>query len=211
MLQAYLEELRRLELLQPDEENALWERAAQGDCQAHRVLMTAYQPLVFKVAMSFGLPETDTLELIQEGMVGLLEASETYDHRRGVAFSLFASYRIRGCMLDFLKKSAATGMLYLEGETLEGTTLAETLAAAQASPAELAESHLLYDKVTQALERLPVKEKQVLTGIFLEDKTAQAIACALDVSLGHVYRLQKQGVRRIRGMLSRFMHEFNKN
>ena len=44
----------------------------------------------------------------------------------------------------------------------------------------------------------------------LRRKTAQSVADAIDVSLGHVYRLQKKGVRRIRGMLSRFIHDFNK-
>lgn len=60
------------------------------------------------------------------------------------------------------------------------------------------------------MDRLPLKEQQVLQGMYLEDRPAQAVADAIDVSLGYVYRLQKQGVRRIRGMLSRFIHEFNK-
>lgn len=47
--------------------------------------------------------------------------------------------------------------------------------------------------------------------MYLEDQTAQFVADSIDVSLGHVYRLQKQGVRRIRGMLSRFIHDFNKD
>lgn len=209
MLQGYIEELRKTKLLEPDEEHALWEQAANGDMQAHQKLMTAYQPLVFKVAVGFQLPEADTMELIQEGMVGLLEAAESYDYKRGVAFSLFATYRIKGSMLDYLKKTSRH-VLYLEGDLGGGLTLAETLASAQASPTELAERQLLQEKVVQALERLPEKEQQVLTGMYLEDRTAQSMAAAIDISLGHVYRLQKRGVKRIRGMLSRFMHDFNK-
>ena len=209
MLQGYLEELRKTKLLEPIEERALWERVAQGDLQAHKKLMTAYQPLVFKIAISFQLPEGDTMELIQEGMVGLLEAAENYDYTRGVAFSVFASFRIKGSMVDYLKKSNS-GALYLEGDLGSGLTLGETLTSAQASPTELAERQLLHEKVTQALGRLPEKEQQVITGMYLEDKTAQSVADAIDVSLGHVYRLQKKGVRRIRGMLSRFIHDFNK-
>lgn len=209
MLQGYLEELRKTKLLEPTEERALWERVAQGDLQAHKKLMTAYQPLVFKIAISFQLPEGDTMELIQEGMVGLLEAAENYDYTRGVAFSVFASFRIKGSMVDYLKKSNS-GALYLEGDLGSGLTLGETLTSAQASPTELAERQLLHEKVTQALGRLPEKEKQVITGMYLEDKTAQSVADAIDISLGHVYRLQKKGVRRIRGMLSRFIHDFNK-
>lgn len=209
MLQGYLEELRKTKLLEPTEERALWERVAQGDLQAHKKLMTAYQPLVFKIAISFQLTEGDTMELIQEGMVGLLEAAENYDYTRGVAFSVFASFRIKGSMVDYLKKSNS-GALYLEGDLGSGLTLGETLTSAQASPTELAERQLLHEKVTQALGRLPEKEQQVITGMYLEDKTAQSVADAIDISLGHVYRLQKKGVRRIRGMLSRFIHDFNK-
>ena len=209
MLQGYLEELRKTKLLEPTEERALWERVVQGDLQAHKKLMTAYQPLVFKIAISFQLPEGDTMELIQEGMVGLLEAAENYDYTRGVAFSVFASFRIKGSMVDYLKKSNS-GALYLEGDLGSGLTLGETLTSAQASPTELAERQLLHEKVAQALGRLPEKEQQVITGMYLEDKTAQSVADAIDISLGHVYRLQKKGVRRIRGMLSRFIHDFNK-
>ncbi len=209
MLQGYLEELRKTKLLEPAEEFVLWKRVAQGDLQAHKKLMTAYQPLVFKIAISFQLSEPDTMELIQEGMVGLLEAAENYDYTRGVAFSVFASFRIRGSMVDYLKKSN-NGALYLEGDLGSGLTLGETLASVQASPSELAERQLLHEKVTQALCRLPEKEQQVITGMYLEDRTAQSVADAIDISLGHVYRLQKKGVRRIRGMLSRFIHDFNK-
>ena len=210
MLKAYLEELKKTALLQPAEERALWERAAAGDMQAHQKLMTAYQPLVFKIAMSFKLPEPETMELIQEGIVGLLEAAENYDYTRKVAFSLFASYRIKGSMVDYLKQSDCKGLVYLDSELAGGFTLSEALAAEGASPTELAEQQLLREKVSQAMNRLPAKEQQVLQGMYLDDRPAQAVADAIDVSLGHVYRLQKQGVRRIRGMLSRFMHDFNK-
>jgi len=210
MLKGYLEELRKTKLLEPAEELALWERVAQGDLKAHQKLMSAYQPLVFKLAISFQLPEADTMELIQEGMVGLLEAAENYDYTRGVAFSVFASFRIKGSMFDYLKKSNSNA-LYLEGDLGSGLTLGETLASVQASPTEVVERHLLREKVTQALGRLPEKEQQVITGMYLEDKTAQSMADAIDISLGHVYYLQKKGVRRIRGMLSRFIHDFNKS
>lgn len=210
MLNSYLEELKKTKLLSADEELQLWQLAGKGDADAHQKLMTAYQPLVFKIAMGFKLPEPETLELIQEGMVGLLEAAENYDYTLGVAFSLFASFRIKGSMIDFLKKSSEKGMLYLDEENSCGTPLGDKLIAVEASPAEFTEKQLLQEKVAQAIQRLPEKEQCVLTGMYLEDKTAQSVADSINVSLGYVYRLQKQGVRRVRGMLSRFIHEFNK-
>ena len=103
MLQQYLAELQKIDLLELEEELALWRSWAEGDQGAYRKIITAYQPLVFKIAMAFRLAEAQTLELIQEGTVGLLEAAEKFDYERGVAFSIFASHRIRGRMLDFLQ------------------------------------------------------------------------------------------------------------
>jgi RNA polymerase sporulation-specific sigma factor len=60
------------------------------------------------------------------------------------------------------------------------------------------------------VERLPQKERQVLQGIFLENRTPSDLAADIHVTPNHIYRLEKQGVRRIRGMLSRFMSEFRK-
>ncbi|MDO4177679.1 MAG: sigma-70 family RNA polymerase sigma factor [Phascolarctobacterium sp.] len=210
MLQRYLEEIRKTPLLSSEEERELWKLEKLGDLDAHKRLMTSYQPLVFKIATSFRLPEEETLELIQEGMVGLLEAAESYDYTRNVAFSLFASYRIKGSMLDFLKNSSSKGLLYLDSELVDGYTLKESLVADAISPTEYAEQNLLNEKVAEAMGRLPEKEQKVLSAMYLDDLPAQSVADAINVSLGHVYKLQKKGVRRVRGMLSRFMHEFNK-
>ena len=126
MLQSYLEELRKTPLLEPEEERQLWQQAAEGDLAAHQKLMTSYQPLVFKIAASFKLGEAETMELIQEGMVGLLEAAESYDYTRQVAFSLFASFRIKGNMVDYLRHADRKGLLYLDSEISQGFTLSDT-------------------------------------------------------------------------------------
>lgn len=210
MLQRYLEEIKKTPLLSPEEEYELWKLEKSGDLNAHKRLMTSYQPLVFKIAISFRLPEDETLELIQEGMLGLLEAAESFDCTRNVAFSLFASYRIKGSMLDFLKNSSNKGLLYLDGELVNGYTLKDALVSDSVSPVEYAEQNLLSEKVAEAMGRLPEKEKKVLSAMYLEDIPAQSIADTINVSIGHVYKLQKKGVRRVRGMLSKFMHDFNK-
>ena len=114
-------------------------------------------------------------------------------------------------MVHYLRHADRKGLLYLDSEISQGFTLSDALPSELATPIEVTERKLLQEKVAQAMDRLPAKEQQVLQGMYLEDRPAQAVADAIDVSLGHVYRLQKQGVRRIRGMLSRFMHDFNKD
>lgn len=210
MLQKYLTELKKIRMLSPEEERALWIREEDGDETAHQKLISSYQPLVFKTAVQFHMTEEITLELIQEGTVGLLEAAESYDYTKGVAFSLYAVHRIRGRMCDFMNREFSRDELSLDREIAEGWSLAEFIPGLQLLPEEVAERHAVSSRVSQAIERLPQKEKQVLQGIFLENKTPSVLAADIKVTPGHIYRLEKQGVRRIRGMLSRFMRDFKK-
>ena len=210
MLQQYLTELKKIKMLSPEEERELWIREEEGDEEAHQKLISSYRPLVFKTAVQFHMPEEITLELIQEGTVGLLEAAESYDYTKGVAFSLYAVHRIRGRMCDFMNREFSREELSLDRETAEGWSLAEFIPGMQMLPEEVAERHAVSSRVSQAIDRLPQKEKQVLQGIFLENKTPSVLAADIKVTPGHIYRLEKQGVRRIRGMLSRFMRDFKK-
>ena len=210
MLQKYLTELKKIKMLSPEEERELWIREEEGDEEAHQKLISSYQPLVFKTAVQFHMPEEVTLELIQEGTIGLLEAAESYDYTKGVAFCLYAVHRIRGRMCDFMSREFSRDELSLDRETAEGWSLAEFIPGLQLLPEEVAERHAVSSRVSQAIDRLPQKEKQVLQGIFLENKTPSVLAADIKVTPGHIYRLEKQGVRRIRGMLSRFMRDFKK-
>lgn len=211
MLKEYLAELQKTPLLSREEEAGLWQRYAGGDREAYNKLMTSYQPLVFKIAASFKLPEPQLMELVQEGMLGLLEAAERYDYTRGVAFSIFAMHRIRGRMLDFLQQDSGGKSLSLDDTNAAGVAWADVLAASGRTPFEEAELNMLTDRVEQAMRRLPEKEQQVLTGIYLEDRSAADMADSIHVSLGHIYRLQKRGVKRIRGMLSYFIADLKKS
>ncbi|MGA2023881.1 MAG: RNA polymerase sigma factor FliA [Steroidobacteraceae bacterium] len=49
-------------------------------------------------------PQVEVEDLIQSGMMGLLEAAEHYSSGRGASFETYAGIRIRGAMLDALRK-----------------------------------------------------------------------------------------------------------
>ena len=203
----YLKELRKVKTLDLEEEQALWAAFKErGDEGARQRLIESYQPLVFKQAAPFAQLDC-ALDLIQEGTVGLIEAAERYDHTRGVAFSLFAVHRIRGRMMDFLRREGQVDIACIE-EAMEGSSgsIKENLVDVAASVPEQAESHELAAKLHQAMARLPDKERAVLEGMYWSSEDAAGMADTLNVSSSHVYRLQKNGIRRIRGMLSRFMH-----
>ena len=207
-LQALLAELKKKPLLDRSRETALWVACKDGGIDSRDELITSYQPLVFKTALAFGVSEPLTLDLIQEGTIGLIEALERYEPARGVAFSLFALHRIRGRMTDYLKKETGAGQLTLDAPSSEEErTWAERLVDEGILPEQAAETQFLQAEVKKAMARLPVKEQQVLCGLYADEAPPAELAQTIDVSLTHIYRLQKQGVRRVRGMLSRLIHE----
>jgi len=67
----------------------------------------AYMPLVHSIASMVsgkGLPPSvDYNDLVSDGTVGLMKAWDNFDPNRGVKFETYASYRIRGEILDGLK------------------------------------------------------------------------------------------------------------
>ena len=204
----YMEELKKIKILSPEEEQLLWHAAAQGDEDARGRLIICYQPMVFKAAASFRLPEESFLELVQEGMVGIIEAAERFEYERGVAFSLFAIHRVKGRMIDYLRNYSIGGDVVWLDSPLAGTGVAiDRLIDTGGSPETLAEENFIRRKVAQFFRRLPDNEQKVLRGLYLEELSPGVLAQAINVSRTHVYRLQKRGVRRIRGMLARFIRE----
>ncbi len=205
----YVEELQKVTPLQREAEAALWRAFKEaGDEEARRQIIEAYQPLVFKQALPFR-SQQNVMDVVQEGTVGLIEAVERYEPERGVAFSLFAIHRIRGRMLDFLQKEGRSDSpcmdVWLEDS---GVTLKENLRDEAPTVAEQAETHELVGRLRTAMERLPVKEKAVLENVYLASRDVATVAEDMDLSPGHVYRLQKTGIRRIRGMLAKFMQNW---
>jgi len=207
-LSEYLHELNKVKMLEPAEEKDLWyEFKHNHSSEARRRIIEAYQPLVFKTAMPF--KDLDNImDVIQEGTVGLIESVESFDPDKGVAFSLFAVYRIRGRMYHFMKVEGNADIACLEAELESGISRLDMLVDTGTPVMEIAEIHMASDVVMEAMDRLPQKEQLVLNQVLVNSQEVKDVADMLNVSTAHIYRLQKSGVRRVRGMLSRFMHNW---
>jgi RNA polymerase sigma factor for flagellar operon FliA len=86
---------------------AVWQAFAKSDPGAREALVKEHLNLVRHVAkrMSASLSaQADFDELVSLGSIGLLGALEAFDPRRGLAFSTFAVPRIRGAILDELRR-----------------------------------------------------------------------------------------------------------
>jgi RNA polymerase sigma factor for flagellar operon FliA len=78
----------------------------RGDPEARATLLRQYLPLVRNVAgrMAIGFPRSVELsDLINTGVIGLVEAFRNFDPERGVKFETYAVPRIRGAILDELR------------------------------------------------------------------------------------------------------------
>lgn len=204
-LEEYLVELQKVKILSQDEEKDLWRRfKIHQEAAARQKIIESYQPLVFKVAMPYRDME-NIMDVIQEGTVGLIEAAESYNVDRGVAFSLYAVHRIRGRMMDFLRREGRVDLPCFNNEFIEQ---AMEIADYGPSVSEQVETHEMIGKLRQAMDKLPQNERRVLESIYLDSQEARTVAQKLELSVSHIYRLQKQGIKRVRGMLSRFMKKF---
>ncbi len=89
------------------ESHILWSAYAAGDLSARDTLLRENLSLVHHVArqLARGLTtEVDLEELVSAGTMGLMSALEAFDTSRGLAFSTFAVPRIRGAILDELRR-----------------------------------------------------------------------------------------------------------
>lgn len=92
----------------PSSRNELWKQwKVDGLLSAKQLLIEQYLPLVDYVTgrLLIGLPKNVSRDdLTSHGVMGLIDAIEKYDLDRGLQFETYASWRIRGAMIDGLRQ-----------------------------------------------------------------------------------------------------------
>jgi RNA polymerase primary sigma factor len=94
-LQLFLNEIGRHELLTAEEEVSLAKRIERGDREAKEKMINSNLRLVVSIARKYQGNQIALLDLIQEGIFGLIRAAEKFDWRRGYKFSTYATWWIR--------------------------------------------------------------------------------------------------------------------
>jgi RNA polymerase sporulation-specific sigma factor len=205
----YLSELAKIRLLSTAEEALLWQDYKKsGSSEARRQLIESYQPLVYKIANRITTREDLFFDLLQEGTVGLIETVESFNPEYGVKFSTYAQHRIRGRMIDFLKRSRSyrESLEIALGQDELQNFLVE-ISDQKVNVEEEVLLSLLGKQVNQALSRLNAKEQKVIRDIYLLDKEPAATAQEMNISLSYFYKLQKKALQRLRGMLAKLRSE----
>src|SRR6266480_5561166 len=94
-LQLFLNEAAKWPLLTAEEEVELAKLIERGDHQAKERMINSNLRLVVSIAKRYQGHGLSLLDLIQEGIIGLIRAVEKFDWRRGFKFSTYATWWIR--------------------------------------------------------------------------------------------------------------------
>jgi RNA polymerase primary sigma factor len=107
-MRIFLNEISRYPLLTREEEVELAKRIERGDQEAKERLINSNLRLVVSIAKKYQVRELTLLDLIQEGIFGLIRAVEKFDWRRGFKFSTYATWWIRQSVERGISNKART-------------------------------------------------------------------------------------------------------
>jgi RNA polymerase primary sigma factor len=99
LVRLYLNEIGRVPLLSQADEVELAKRVECGDVEAKRRLVEANLRLVVSLARRYAGSDVALSDLIQEGNLGLMQAVDRFDWRRGYRFATYATWWIRQALI----------------------------------------------------------------------------------------------------------------
>jgi RNA polymerase primary sigma factor len=174
-------------VLRPDEERELARLVAEGDERARRALIEANLRLVVAMARRYqglGLPFPD---LVQEGTVGLIQAVDRFDWRRGRRFSTYAAWWIRQAIRRALTNDSRTIRLpsRLVAKQLATRRAAATLEAGlgrAATAEEIAEATGYDAEAVAGAEQAPLAAASLNENVGGDDGGAQLVELVADAA-----------------------------
>ncbi len=157
----YLEEIRRVPMLEPHEEYMLakrWREHGDDRDAAHR-LVTSHLRLVAKIAMGYrgyGLPIS---EVISEGNVGLMQAIKRFEPDKGFRLATYARWWIKAAIQEYILRSWSLVKL---GTTANQKKMFFNLRKAKSKISVLDEGDMRLDQVKIIARRLGVTQTDVI-------------------------------------------------
>ena len=240
--------------------NLAYQEAREERQNAER-LLEEYLPLIRYHADQLRRRVPDSVELddlIDAGVLGLLDAARRFDPERDVQFKTFVAFRVRGAMIDYLRqfdwmprtlrdssRQMQQALMELElrygrpaedaevaahlGLSLEeyrqrleqvrgmtvvyfddlpkpqGAEDVDILETLEGDPGDRPEARtalaLFAERLASAIERLPARERVLLTLYYYEELNMKEVALVLGLTESRVSQIHSQMVLRLRGLM----------
>lgn len=223
-------------------------------------LILRFAPLIKLIVNRIALrlpPHVDTEDLVNSGVIGLMDAIEKYDPTRGTSFKTYAEFRVRGAILDELRtldwfprsirqkvnrlesayaelerqlgraatdeevaealhvdleefheilaQASAVSLVSLydmgREDSGEERSLLECIGNGEEDPAGALETQEVYETVGKAIERLPEKERMVISLYYHDELTMKEIGKVLNLTESRVSQIHTKAILRLRAKL----------
>ena len=185
---------KALEDSRSEAELALWRACAEGDESARDELILAYRPMVYWFAKKLKVPYSTYPDLIQEGMVALINAVDVFDVKRNNRFSTYAYYKIRGRMINFLQRVEAKAPIPVDDDVFDDDNRTAI------SWSDTSSSEWTID-LQQAMEKLTDREANIINALIVEGKPAKDVASEISLDVSHVYRIRRKALSKLKKWL----------
>ena len=161
--------------LDPEYEKKLWRLCSDGDLDAREELIVAYRPLVFWIAGKIRVSDSELKQdIIQEGMLALINAVDKFEPEREFKFTTFAYHKIHGQIINMLERSEMKAPVPVPDEWLQ---IAEV-------QSERSDDDWL--DASEAIAKLDGREAEVVNALFFEGKKPKDVAAEKQLDVSHV-------------------------
>jgi len=191
----------------------LWARCRAGDASARSQLIERYLPLARNLSRrvrAVGTAVTDGDDLISAAFIGLIDAVDRFEPGRGVPFEAYASLRIRGAMIDELRRTGERSRntdaedqprtVSLDG--LLEDDWRDTLAAPDDGFDDAFEREDLCSRVQVALDGLPPRQRELLARYYADSMTLREAGVRMGISEARACQLHGRAIVNLRRALS---------
>lgn len=169
-------------------------------------------PLVRKMAFNLAKrlpPCIEVDDLVSEGTIGLMDALEKFDPKKGVALRSYAAWRVRGAMLDFLRRDDHLTRPQRERQKQEpeqavafGEEKAvpplDELPGTDAGPFENLLAREVAGAIAEALRGLSLRERMIIERCDLREETQDRVAARLRCDPSRVSQLRMQAMKKMK-------------
>ena len=191
----------------------LWARCRAGDASSRALLIERYLPLARNLSRrvrALGTPVTDGDDLASAAFLGLIDAVDRFEPGRGVPFEAYAGLRIRGAMIDELRRTGERSRnapveeqprtVSLDG-LLEGDWH-ESLMSTEAGVDEPFEREDLRSRVEHALDELPPRQRELLARYYADSLTLREAGVRMGISEARACQLHGRAIVNLRRALA---------